>query len=140
MLCWGELVKLYRTIQGAFVEEGGRFYALSTLTSAEAWDSLVCDVDLKGLAMAAVNSSPVESFDPTTVLAPAGNQEVWAAGVTYFRSRAARMEESKDAGGGNFYDRVYTAAARAFLQSRGMARRWHGKTSPDSVRCEMVSS
>ena len=109
VLCWGELVKLYRTIQGAFVEEGGRFYALSTLTSAEAWDSLVCDVDLKGLAMAAVNSSPVESFDPTTVLAPAGNQEVWAAGVTYFRSRAARMEESKDAGGGNFYDRVYTA-------------------------------
>jgi 2-dehydro-3-deoxy-D-arabinonate dehydratase len=36
-------------------------------------------------------------------------QEVWAAGVTYFRSRTARMEESKDAGGGTFYDRVYEA-------------------------------
>ena len=44
------------------------------------------------------------------VLAPIGTQEVWAAGVTYFRSRTARMEESKDAGGGTFYDRVYEAA------------------------------
>jgi 2-dehydro-3-deoxy-D-arabinonate dehydratase len=37
------------------------------------------------------------------------SQEVWAAGVTYYRSRKARMEESKDAGGGDFYDRVYKA-------------------------------
>ena len=41
--------------------------------------------------------------------APIGNQEVWAAGVTYYRSRDARMEESKSAGGGSFYDRVYSA-------------------------------
>ena len=34
---------------------------------------------------------------------------MWAAGVTYFRSRTARMEESKSAGGGDFYDRVYGA-------------------------------
>jgi len=44
-----------------------------------------------------------------TVLAPIDNQEVWAAGVTYMRSRDARIEESKDAGGGSFYDRVYVA-------------------------------
>ena len=43
------------------------------------------------------------------VLAPIANQEVWAAGVTYTRSRAARMEESRDSGGGSFYDRVYDA-------------------------------
>jgi 2-dehydro-3-deoxy-D-arabinonate dehydratase len=43
------------------------------------------------------------------LLPPIGTQEVWAAGVTYFRSRAARMEESKTAGGGDFYDRVYHA-------------------------------
>lgn len=42
-------------------------------------------------------------------LAPIGTQEVWAAGVTYLRSRDARIEESKDAGGGTFYDRVYDA-------------------------------
>src|SRR5690349_14313885 len=43
------------------------------------------------------------------LLAPIGNQEIWAAGVTYLRSREARMEEAKDAGGGNFYARVYDA-------------------------------
>ncbi len=47
--------------------------------------------------------------EPDEVLAPIGSQEVWAAGVTYFRSRNARMEECKDAGGGDFYDRVYSA-------------------------------
>ena len=48
-------------------------------------------------------------FHEGELLAPISEQEVWAAGVTYYRSRGARMEESKDAGGGNFYDRVYSA-------------------------------
>ncbi len=47
---------------------------------------------------------------PAELLAPIQSQEVWAAGVTYLRSRDARIEESKDAGGGTFYDRVYDAA------------------------------
>ncbi|EDY22466.1 fumarylacetoacetate (FAA) hydrolase [Chthoniobacter flavus Ellin428] len=46
---------------------------------------------------------------PSALLAPIGSQEVWAAGVTYLRSRDARIDESKDAGGGTFYDRVYDA-------------------------------
>ncbi len=46
---------------------------------------------------------------PGGLLAPIQSQEVWAAGVTYLRSRDARIEESKDAGGGTFYDRVYDA-------------------------------
>ena len=42
-----------------------------------------------------------------TLLPPAeGRMEVWAAGVTYFRSREARLEES---GGADFYDHVYDA-------------------------------
>lgn len=41
------------------------------------------------------------------LLAPLDRQEVWAAGVTYLRSKVARMEESE--GGGSFYDRVYEA-------------------------------
>ncbi len=102
-------MKLYRTTQGAFVEEGGRFAQLSPTASAEQWDKLVCDVDLKARGTAALNNSPTASFAPATVLAPVGNQEVWAAGVTYYRSRKARMEESKSAGGGSFYDAVYTA-------------------------------
>jgi 2-dehydro-3-deoxy-D-arabinonate dehydratase len=42
------------------------------------------------------------------LLAPVDEQEVWAAGVTYARSRAARQEEAVD--GGDVYDRVYQAA------------------------------
>ena len=46
---------------------------------------------------------------PADLLAPIESQEVWAAGVTYYRSREARIAESEDAGGGDFYDRVYNA-------------------------------
>jgi 2-dehydro-3-deoxy-D-arabinonate dehydratase len=41
------------------------------------------------------------------VLAPVEGQEVWAAGVTYQASRAARNDESK--GQHDFYDKVYDA-------------------------------
>lgn len=102
-------MKLYRTTQGAFVEEEGQFHELSPLASAEAWDKLICGVDLEARVIAAVKKNCVARFDPATVLAPIGSQEVWAAGVTYFRSRKARMEESKGSGGGDFYDRVYIA-------------------------------
>jgi len=43
------------------------------------------------------------------LLPPIEEQEVWAAGVTYFRSRTARMAESAATGGMSFYDRVYSA-------------------------------
>src|SRR6185295_1884734 len=49
------------------------------------------------------------SLERAGLLAPIGTQEVWAAGVTYYRSRTARMEESQAAGGGDFYERVYDA-------------------------------
>src|SRR6266567_2333418 len=42
------------------------------------------------------------------LLAPVGQQEVWAAGVTYPRSRKARMEESDFSA--TAYDKVYEAA------------------------------
>ncbi len=47
---------------------------------------------------------------PVDLLAPIGSQEVWAAGVTYRRSRDARATESRDSGADVFYDRVYDAA------------------------------
>jgi 2-dehydro-3-deoxy-D-arabinonate dehydratase len=47
------------------------------------------------------------SVDEVRLLAPLDQHEVWAAGVTYRRSRSARMEESEDAE--TFYDKVYGA-------------------------------
>src|SRR5262249_9160669 len=52
---------------------------------------------------------PLDHSELGEILPPLEHQEVWAAGVTYYRSRDARMQESKSAGGGDFYDRVYSA-------------------------------
>jgi 2-dehydro-3-deoxy-D-arabinonate dehydratase len=65
--------------------------------------------------------------------APIGSQEVWAAGVTYLRSRTARMEESKDAGGGTFYDKVYHAE-RPELFFKGTPHRVAAPGSPVRIR------
>ena len=99
-------MKLYRTRGGNYVEERGAYYYVPE----PSWDALVAHADLGGyLARVAATANPVAEFEGAAVEAPIGSQEVWAAGVTYYRSRSARMAESKDAGGGDFYDRVYTA-------------------------------
>lgn len=128
-------MKLYRTTQVAFVEEQEKFYSLGAVTSATDWDKLLGNPDLLREARAAVRNNPVPKPDATTILAPVGTQEVWAAGVTYYRSRTARMEESKDAGGGSFYDRVY-AAERPELFFKATARRVIGPGQPVRIRSD----
>lgn len=56
-----------------------------------------------------IATTPAQPFSRQDLAAPIQRQEVWASGVTYFRSRTARMAESEAAGGGDFYDRVYNA-------------------------------
>jgi 2-dehydro-3-deoxy-D-arabinonate dehydratase len=51
---------------------------------------------------------PDHPLDSVRLLTPVESQEVWAAGVTYLRSRDARMVESEFSA--NAYDRVYDAA------------------------------
>jgi 2-dehydro-3-deoxy-D-arabinonate dehydratase len=92
-------------MQGIFVEEEGSFYQISTI----GWDELIANAGMHAYLHTAMHGEPFRQFNPATILAPAVSQEVWAAGVTYYRSRDARMEESREAGGGNFYDRVYAA-------------------------------
>ncbi len=50
---------------------------------------------------------PRVSIDDLKLLAPVERQEVWAAGVTYLRSKKARMEESDFSA--TAYDKVYEA-------------------------------
>jgi 2-dehydro-3-deoxy-D-arabinonate dehydratase len=101
-------MKLYRTASGYIVEHNDRFYA-DTNTS---WDQLLTRDDLESYLTKSLKD-PIEAASfaeiESSVLAPIGSQEVWASGVTYYRSRNARMEEAKTAGGGDFYDRVYVA-------------------------------
>ena len=68
------------------------------------------------------------------LLAPVdGRTEVWAAGVTYERSRDARMLESENSA--SIYDRVY-AAERPELFFKSAAWRVRGPGSPVSVRAD----
>ena len=67
------------------------------------------------------------------LLAPITKQEVWAAGVTYLRSREARMEESSE--GGPFYDLVYSAP-RPELFFKGTARRVSATNAPIRIRAD----
>ena len=97
-------MKLYRMKQGIFVEQGGSFFALE----GSGWNELIREPGLAQKALLACAGTPL-ALNANEALAPVDSQEVWASGVTYYRSRSARIEESKDAGGGTFYDRVYSA-------------------------------
>lgn len=99
-------MKLFKTQRGVYVEQDGRYYAVAGAT----WDELIAKDELEGYLRGVMErGEAVDELDAAELEAPIGSQEVWAAGVTYFRSRNARMEESKSAGGGSFYDRVYEA-------------------------------
>jgi 2-dehydro-3-deoxy-D-arabinonate dehydratase len=103
-------MKLYKTKRGPVLEVGENFRFLA---GEEDWDVLVNRDDLRTYLEALSSRNEPSETAATAVseelLAPIGSQEVWAAGVTYFSSRLARMEESRDAGGGDFYSRVYDA-------------------------------
>lgn len=102
-------MKLYSTTQGIIIESGDTYY----LSTQNDWDTYI---NRDNLFNAVSEELKYLSADPslaerikTDVLPPIRQQEVWASGVTYMKSREARMEESKDAGGGDFYARVYDA-------------------------------
>ncbi len=71
------------------------------------------------------------------VLPPVGSQEVWAAGVTYFSSMEARMEESKESGGADLYYRVYHAD-RPELFFKSLAHRVAGDKQVVNIRRDSV--
>jgi 2-dehydro-3-deoxy-D-arabinonate dehydratase len=99
------LIRLYATASGLTLERAGAFAGLS---DSAAIDRIFRADDPYGEATQLFDrGSRTQAPEPSRP--PLLSQEVWAAGVTYYRSRTARMEESKVAGGGSFYDRVYEA-------------------------------
>ena len=102
------MIRLYNIKEGIIIEKNNEFYILENLD----WDKIVNENDLypfldsliiKGIKL---NNDEWESYEGK-VLAPIQSQEVWASGVTYLRSRDARMEESEHAK--SAYDLVYEA-------------------------------
>lgn len=126
------MFRLYSAETGLFLERGEEWrcadFAIDDLFTAaqpaafleQGWDS----------------SPPFPAAElPRSWRPPLGNQEVWAAGVTYYRSRTARMEESEQAGGDRFYDLVYDAE-RPELFLKSTARRVRGHLEPVGIRSD----
>ena len=99
-------MKLYNTNNGTVIEANGNFYAVK----AE-WEKLINDDNAFQSAAELIKDATAGNSRLVEELLPVigNNQELWACGVTYLRSKIGRQEESKDAGGGDFYGRVYEA-------------------------------
>jgi 2-dehydro-3-deoxy-D-arabinonate dehydratase len=126
-------VHLQRTKSGAILRYGSMVQEIET-----DWDSLINHENLAEYLPTLLKDEPkTQSFSkstsPSEILPPIGTQEVWAAGVTYYRSRSARIEESQDAGGGTFYDRVYNAE-RPELFFKSSAWRVRGSVGTIRIR------
>jgi 2-dehydro-3-deoxy-D-arabinonate dehydratase len=125
---------LYKTLGGAVLRYNNHSFLLQ-----EDWDSLVNQTNLfqqlqqliKGAAP--ITEAQAEDLIANQLLPPVGTQEVWAAGVTYLRSRDARMDESKDSGAADCYQRVYEAE-RPELFFKSLAHRVAGHNSNVLIR------
>jgi 2-dehydro-3-deoxy-D-arabinonate dehydratase len=122
-------MKVYKTSAGIAIENNGQVYV-----SAETnWDTFINRSGLYAAIQAEISGLTAvgnqEWLSSVTIHAPIQNQEIWASGVTYLRSRNARMEESKEAGGDTFYDKVYEAE-RPELFFKATAARTQG---PDQL-------
>ncbi len=104
-------MKLFKIKTGILLHHQEKFYLLN-----DDWDHLVNRNSLFDFLKSrlkktdVISDSEANKLLDTELMPPAGNQEVWAAGVTYLRSRDARMDESADSGAADLYDLVYHAS------------------------------
>ncbi|MEJ0032504.1 MAG: fumarylacetoacetate hydrolase family protein [Bacteroidota bacterium] len=102
-------MQLFKTKTGNILRTEGKSFHIDS-----SWDSLINQPDLHQHLSGFTKGTPLNESEADLAIAngtlpPIGTQEVWAAGVTYLKSRDARMEESKDSGGDFFYRKVYDA-------------------------------
>jgi 2-dehydro-3-deoxy-D-arabinonate dehydratase len=124
---------IYRGAPDSIIVLDGRQFQ----TDAFSFDDLFAAPDpvawLRGQMPRWLPLSALRDLERTPWLPPVGSQEIWAAGVTYFRSRTARMEEAEAAGGDIFYDKVYDAA-RPELFFKATPARARGHLAPIRIR------
>src|SRR5688572_3768822 len=95
-------MKVYNTKSGIVVETQEGYFLIES-----DWDSFINDDQI--LETIKSRKSQKTKLEEHELLPPVGNQELWACGVTYLRSKIGRQEESKSSGGGDFYANVYDA-------------------------------
>lgn len=102
-------MKIYKVKGGIIIEKNEGVFLLEN----ENWDVFINDDNLYDKTDKLISKLNSNAALRDTLLkdveAPIQNQEVWASGVTYLRSKVGRQEESKSAGGSDFYARVYEA-------------------------------
>ncbi|MEO5944089.1 MAG: fumarylacetoacetate hydrolase family protein [Ferruginibacter sp.] len=100
-------MKIYNTANGIVFEKEGKFF----LGKEENWEAFINDDDALTKAESLCKTLPAEnaSLINDTLAVIGSNQELWACGVTYYRSMVGRQEESKAGGGADFYGKVYEA-------------------------------
>ena len=131
-------IRVYKTSKGILIHKNDRFFLVQSN-----WDDFVNQEDLYAYINQVVNDlSPIETAEATeyleqNLMPPIGSQEVWAAGVTYLRSRDARMEESKDSGGADCYQKVYEAE-RPELFFKSLAHRVAGHGQVVNIRKDSI--
>ncbi|HZX59068.1 MAG TPA: 2-hydroxyhepta-2,4-diene-1,7-dioate isomerase, partial [Mucilaginibacter sp.] len=131
-------MKLFRLADGVVLQHQDTNYLLS-----HGWDDLINCEGLYDRLSNILNELPVISNDEASnlvknkLLPPISRQEVWAAGVTYLRSREARMEESASSGAADLYDRVY-AAERPELFFKSMPHRVAGHGQMVYIRRDSI--
>jgi 2-dehydro-3-deoxy-D-arabinonate dehydratase len=100
-------MKLFKADGAVLLQTASAEYKVENFS----WDALVNQENLYDFLAAYANThEPIAStIDGKQLKAPIGSQEIWAAGVTYLRSKEARMDESKESGAADFYAKVYEA-------------------------------
>lgn len=101
-------MRVYNTTKGILLESDNSFFLVN-----ENWDIFINDDNVLNKVKEIISKNSkidnAEDLIKNHLLVPMQSQELWASGVTYYNSKLGRQEESKDAGGGDYYERVYNA-------------------------------
>ena len=125
------MYSIYRTEAGSTIEKEGS----CVLSANFCFDSLFSSDDPLEYVQSQYLSGNAAEIPSGSLMPPIRHQEIWAAGVTYFRSRDARMEESESSGGDRFYDMVYDAD-RPELFFKATAERTRGHRDKVCIRSD----
>src|SRR4051812_42144252 len=125
---------LYKTTKGNVLKYNGKSFLMTG-----SWDELINQENLYSHLVHSIISAQImadeksDDYISKYILPPIGSQEVWAAGVTYLRSRDARMEESKESGAADVYQKVYDAE-RPELFFKSLPHRVTGHNGKVNIR------
>lgn len=117
-------MKLFRSVHGISLEKDGQLYEVEQHLLSRLFRSGRGEIGeiLSGIELLEKQSDLRDQLPPVL-----DETEIWASGVTYLRSKSARMEESEKAGGDIFYDLVYEAQRpELFFKSMGSRAVGHG--------------